>query len=348
MLAERPRILAVTAGLSGKRNAVCTALADLYGAEVLPGKACAEGQLDRIWRKLRVAENIGTHAANIRTLNRAILARDFDILFVVKGNFVTAATLRVLKARPTPPKIIGWSPDDIYLSHNNSAILRAAAPHYDTFYSAKWLNIARGELASMGFADPRFLHQGFDPEVHRPVPDPESQFAGLVTFVGFGEQDRFDKLNYLAKNGIEIHVWGNGWTGAMQAAAHDKLVIHGHPILGNDYADALSNSAISFCFLRKINRDTHTSRTFEIPACGGFMLAERTDEHRKYFREHIEAVYFDDAEEMLEKTRRYMADPQARARIAAAGRARCLSSGYDYPTLVEHMITAALPQEALR
>ena len=149
MLADPPRILAVTAGLSGKRSAVCAALADLYGAEVLPGKAWPEGQLDRIWHKLGVAENVGNHAANIRSLNRAILARNFDVLFVVKGNFVTAATLRALKARPTPPKIIGWSPDDIYLPHNNSAILRAAAPHYDTFYSAKSLNIARGRTGAV-------------------------------------------------------------------------------------------------------------------------------------------------------------------------------------------------------
>ncbi len=111
----RPHILAVTAGAAGKRNPVCAALGDLYGAEVLPGKVWAEISADRLWRKLGVAERIGTHAANIRTLNNEILSREFDILFVVKGNFVTAATLRMLKARSNPPRIIGWSPDDIYL-----------------------------------------------------------------------------------------------------------------------------------------------------------------------------------------------------------------------------------------
>ena len=336
-----PHILVVTAGLPGKRNAMAEALRAQYGAEVLPGTMRAEGKLDRVWRKLGVSERLGIKAANIRRLNRAILARDFDILFVVKGNFVTAETLRALKARAAPPMVIGWSPDDIYLPHNNSHILKAAAPYYDTFYTAKSLNIANGELASMGFVDPRFLHQGFDPDWHRPLPNPGSRFACLATFVGFGEQDRFDKLNHLAKNGVEVNVWGNGWTRAMRAAAHDKLVIHGHPIMDDDYADALSNSAISFCFLRKLNRDTHTSRTFEIPACGGFMMAERTDEHRQYFKEDAEAVYFDDADELLEKTRRYMADPQSRARIAAAGRQRCLDSNYSYHRLAKDMIEAA-------
>ncbi len=335
-----PRILVITAGLPGKRSPLAEALRAQYGAEVLPGKARAEGKLDRVWGMLGVAERLGTHAANLRTLNRAILARAdrLDILVVVKGNLVTADTLRALKTRPNPPRIIGWSPDDIYLPHNNSQVLKAAAPHYDTFYTAKSLNITQGELAAMGFVDPRFLHQGFDRDWHRPQPNPDSRFAGLVTFVGFGEQDRFEKLNHLAQNGVPVHVWGKGWTAAMHAAANDKLHIHAHGLFGDEYADALCNSAVSLCFLRKLNRDLHTSRTFEIPACGGFMLAERTDEHRAYFEEDREAVYFDDADELLEKTRRYLADPQARARIAAAGRQRCLDSDYSYHRLTRDII----------
>ncbi len=333
-----PRILVVTAGLPNKPSALADALIDLYGAEVLPGKASAEGNLDRVLLKLGVAERFGTNASNIRQLNHAILARDFDILFVIKGNFVTAKTLRALKLRPVPPKIIGWSPDDIALSHNNSPILKAAAPYYDTFYTAKSLNIANGELEAMGFSNPMFIHQGFDRNFHRPMPNPASRFAGLASFVGFGEQDRFEKLNHLAKNGIRVDVWGNGWTAAMRAAAHDQLVIHAYPIFGLDYIDALSNSAISFCFLRKLNRDVHTSRTFEIPACGGFMLAERTDEHLQYFEEDTEAVYFGDADELLEKTRIYLSDSDSRNAIAAAGRQRCLDSDYSYHRLVKQMI----------
>jgi spore maturation protein CgeB len=210
------------------------------------------------------------------------------------------------------------------------------------FFTAKSLNIAQGELAQMGFVDARFLHQGFDRDWHRPVPDPKSRFAGLVTFVGFAEQDRFDKMNLLARNSVPVHVWGNGWTRAMRAAAHDNLHIHGHPLIGDDYADALCNSAISLCFLRKLNHDLHTSRSFEIPACGGFMLAERTDEHRRYFEENVEAVYFGDADELLDQTRRWLADPEGRARIAAAGRQRCLHSDYSYHRLARDLIEACL------
>ena len=73
------------------------------------------------------------------------------------------------------------------------------------------------------------------------------------------------------------------------------------------------------------------------------MLAERSAEHLQYFEEDTEAVYFGDANELLEKTRRYLADPQARMRIAAAGRRRCIDSDYSYKRIARSIIEPELP-----
>lgn len=339
-MSGNPRILVVTAGVASKRNSFVVALQSLYNAKVLPGKKYSEHMSDKIWRKLGLAEHIGTHARNLRALNAAILecAGEFDILFVVKGNFVTVETLKALKTLTVPPKIIGWSPDDIYLPHNNSKVLLDSAPHFDVFFTAKSLNISNGELSSMGFKDARFLRQGFDSVVHRPIKEKDSWFTGKVTFIGFGEQDRFEKVNYLAQNGIIVHVWGNGWTKKMCRNAHPNLKIYGSPLLGDDYAIALSNSAINLCFLRKLNRDLHTSRTFEIPACEGFMVAERTHEHSEYFEEDIEAAYFDDEAELLSKVLYYLDHPDKRREMSASARRRCIDNGYSYADLADSII----------
>jgi spore maturation protein CgeB len=93
---------------------------------------------------------------------------------------------------------------------------------------------------------------------------------------------------------------------------------------------ALQANKIALGLLHRANRDLHTSRSFEIPACGGFMLAERTAEHQEYFAEDREAVYFDTFDELMDKIRYYLRHDAARTRIAADGYRRCLHSGYRY------------------
>ena len=84
--------------------------------------------------------------------------------------------------------------------------------------------------------------------------------------------------------------------------------------------------------------DQHNSRTFQIAACGGaMMIAQRTEEHSHFFKENSEAVYFDDVKELREKLAYWLAPSQgeARKRIAAAARERCLTEDYSYVPVVK-------------
>jgi spore maturation protein CgeB len=75
--------------------------------------------------------------------------------------------------------------------------------------------------------------------------------------------------------------------------------------------------------------ETTTTRTFEIPATGVFMLAERTEDHLSLFKEGVEAEYFGNDEELKDKMRFYLKHDELRRKVAAAGRERCVRSGYD-------------------
>jgi len=92
----------------------------------------------------------------------------------------------------------------------------------------------------------------------------------------------------------------------------------------------LTGSKIGLGFLRKVCPDQHTTRTFEIPACGSLLLADRTDEHREFFEEGREAEFFGSPEELLDKIKFYCANDDARARISRAGYQRCISGKYAY------------------
>ena len=113
--------------------------------------------------------------------------------------------------------------------------------------------------------------------------------------------------------------------------------------MGRDYRLALGGARIGLCLLRRANRDQHAMRSFEIPACGTFMLAERTDEHLAVFREDEEAAFFSSPQELLDKVRYYLAHEEIRRRIAIAGHARVTTGGHTYRDRLREIVRAAEP-----
>jgi hypothetical protein len=104
----------------------------------------------------------------------------------------------------------------------------------------------------------------------------------------------------------------------------------------DDYPRALTGSKTGIGFLRKACPDQHTTRTFEIPACGSLLLAERI-QHQELFEEGKEAEFFSSSEELLEKTKFYCSNESATKRIAEGGYKRCRKGKYSY---VHHLSTA--------
>ena len=112
-------------------------------------------------------------------------------------------------------------------------------------------------------------------------------------------------------------------------------------LIGAAYREAIWRSRINLAFITHSNRDQVAHKSFEITACGGFLLAERTPEHQTCFREDEEAVFFSDFEECRVKIDRYLNDEPARTRIAAAGQRRAQSSGYDNDSMLRGLLGRA-------
>jgi len=130
----------------------------------------------------------------------------------------------------------------------------------------------------------------------------------------------------LARAGVRVTVHGIGWKPLRDL--HENLRIKESFLDGVDYVKAINATKINLGFLRKANRDLQTTRSIEIPACGAFMLAKRTEEHQRLFKEHAEVEYFLDFDELLAKCRYFLVHEDERRRIASAGMRRCIESGY--------------------
>lgn len=287
--------------------------------------------LDRVLHKIKIPRD----ANNLnKSIKEACKSFKPDIVFIVKGVTVKPSTLNFIKARGI--KSISWSNDDMYGWHNRSLWYTLGLKQYDLVVTQKSYNCNPNELPSLG-AKTFFQNKAFEPKVHYPVINcREFNSAHDVVFVGAMEDDRLSHLIYLAQNGIKVHVYG--WVKEVKNQIHPNLIVHNRFLFEEEFSAALGCSKISLNFLRKMNRDLQTSRSVEIPGCGGFMLAERTDEHSQLFEEGKEAEFFSSKEELLQKVNYYLQHDQERLAIAKAGYDRCFKDNYTFKNRMQGIL----------
>lgn len=307
-----------------------------------PGRTCEDRpSLTRRlrWRLRRPADDAGVNAA----LAALAAAGPWDVLLVDNAPMVTAATLRRLRAACPSIRLVWYCEDDLMNPRLGSVQLDRAMPLFDLWVTTKSFNARPEEMPARGVRRALFVHNSFDPLFHRPIAltdEERRRWGAQAAFVGTFERPRADSILALCHAGIPVRVWGNGW-GALRGA-HPLLSIENRPVYGEDYLRVVAASAVNLAFLRKANRDLQTCRSVEIPACGGFMMHERTDEVAGLLQDGTEAVLFGDDDELVGRARRWLADPEGRARIAAAGRARVTADGHDHDSRLAAILATAL------
>lgn len=278
-------------------------------------------------------------------------ARDFrpDLVWAEKQEFLRLATLAGLRAPGR--RLVHFTPDPYFsLTWKRTRVMDQAMGGFDALVYCK--SYERAAYEALG-APAIYMPLGYCDEVHRPLPSEDRRWACTVGFLGGWEPRRERLLHVLAKTGADLKVWGGYWEFLKdgrwslrrqvilrQLAGADAFDFHRDPLLAaahqggevyaDDYARALSGAAIGLGFLRRVCPDQHTTRTFEIPACGSMLLADRTQEHQEFFTEGAEAEFFDSEQELVDKVTFYARNDTARAKIARAGRRRCERAGYAY------------------
>ena len=277
------------------------------------------------------------------SLLRLFRNSEWDVLWIDKGTTIEAETFREVRHLQPRCRIVGYSPDDMYGRHNQSRPFLQSLRLYDVYFTTKSYGVR--ELESMGAKEVHFVGNAYDSFTHRPVAvgdNDRERFGGRVGFIGAYEEERYRSMEFLAANGVPVRVWGPKWP---SKTVSKRLRIEHRCLWGDDYALATCAFDVNLGFLRKINRDLQTTRSIEIPACGAFMLAERTSEHLALFEEGLEAAYFDSDKELLDKVRHYLSHEDERKRIAAAGRKRCIRSGYSNEIQLSRILETAMNEK---
>lgn len=302
-----------------------------------------------------VARAIRGH--QIAQLNKIILrkARSFrpDLVVIYKGSFILPKLLRELKLLNIP--IVNFFPDVSFSAHGK--LISKTLPLYDHIFTTKTFGI-NDLKENFNLTNSSFIPHGFDEDLHYPHVFDKSKFSDFecdLSFIGDRDGKKERTLTSIVERNqsVNLNVWGRPWI----ESRNDQLLRHvkGESIFGDLYPIAIQSSKINLGLLseRRIGAssgDLITSRTFHIPACGGFMLHERTEDVLNYFKEGEEIECFSDTEELNSKIEFYLKNDSLREQISKSGLKRCIkehSLKHRAGQLIETLIAKGLLKDSL-
>ncbi len=253
----------------------------------------------------------------------------FDLVWVDSGVLIGPELVRALRKRFRA--VINYNIDDPFGPRDGRRwrLYIRAVPIYDLIVVMRDVNVAEAERSGAKNVMRVFMSADEVANAPRSVsPEERVKLGSEVAFIGAWFPERGPFVLKLIQLGVPITIYGGRWHKAPEWQKLKRFWRGPGFYTDDGYAKAIQCAKICLGFVSKGNRDLHTQRSLEIPSLGSVLLAERTPEHLALYKEDEEAVFWSDAEECAAKCKTLLGDDEGRRRIAAAGRARCLRSGY--------------------
>lgn len=282
---------------------------------------------------LRIASRLSMNAV-VRAFQQAVLCECAvlrpDVLLAVKGTDLTGAMLEQISEAGA--RTVMYYPD---VAFNHRGVDEASFRGYDLFATTKsfqvpWLKETFPEVGVEHIA------HGYVDRMHVPLVPPRggAHIGHDVLYAGHHSSYKQQwLLNLLAHSpGLDLAVIGNRWRQANPVLTVPPKNFLGERV-GLAYAQAIQsakvNIALHFGTTNSQWQDLVSTRTFEIPACRGFMLHIDNDEVREYFEPGKEIDVFSTPEELADKIQFYLARPELREKMIERAYARCVPA-YGY------------------
>ena len=279
----------------------------------------------------------GPHAERLnRDILRLAEAERPEIFWAEKILLLQPKTLKKLQAMGITT--VSYMIDNAFGPRNDPGwrLYKQDIPFFDLHVTQRDVSIPH--YTERGAKHVMKVQTAYEQSIHfpPPAPVPDSERNREVSFIGTPYDDRADTLARLSEAGLPVIISGNPrqWARALSSEAYTKIFRIGE-LYEKEYREAIWHSKINLSFLTRSNQDEYTHKSFEIAACGGFLLAERSEGHSQKFVEDQEAVFFTGFDELKAKIERYLPDESGRNRIATAGRARAVRDGYHNDHQVE-------------
>lgn len=260
---------------------------------------------DRGWKK-RVNEGL------IDAASKSAAARPFDAVFTyLAGGHVTKETVLKLRELGGPVVNLSLNDKESFIGKLNG---KAATGMRDicSGFDLCWTSTEDAlEKYVVEGATPIYLPEGANPLLHRPYDDEKKVYD--VSFVGQCYGNRPATVDMLRKAGIKVEVFGPGWPNG--------------PLSTEEMVRTWSRSRINLGFGGvQGHKETFClkGRDFEVPMSGGLYLTEHHDELLPFYDVGREIVTYKDQQELVDKIRWLLSNPEKADAIRRAGRERAL------------------------
>ena len=253
-----------------------------------------------------------------------------DAFLTVKGTYIDLATLDYLRELGVFTTI--YYPD-VDIKHEGLSV--ESLPGYDLFITTKTFQLPFLENY-LGADHVEYVPHGFVDSIHRPTWVGGGDIAYRSDLLHAGTRSEYKQrwLEQLLERdpSLDLLVAGRGW---------DAIPLGGRQPTANTarsrssvaYAETIQTSRVNIAIhagpTASGQQDFVSTRTFEIPACAGFMLHIDNIEVREFFTPGVEIDVFSDVEELHEKIAFYISRQDLRLAMIARAYNRCVPS-YGY------------------
>jgi spore maturation protein CgeB len=276
---------------------------------------------------------------NVALYNREILQAvdqlDAKVFLTVKGNNIKPETLKILESRGV--KSINYYPD---FRFSYDSVDKSTFSLYSLFITTKSFQLEA--LSKMMDKEKiHFLHHGYCSDVHYPPEESMLNQADVpdVLYVGtytLHKEKLFIELIKACPD-LRFQIYGNGWNHS-KCSEILKPCLANRPVYAMNYSQLVNAAKINLAIHMGEADDTGwqdlvSTRSFELPACKGFMLHVDNPEIRQLYDVGQEIDVFSSVDDLCEKIRFYLANDLLRVKMVEKAYKRCVPAySYDQRT----------------
>lgn len=249
-----------------------------------------------------------------------------NVIFVFKGMEITPSALKWIKHLGI--KKINFNPDNPFIfsgkGSGNKNVTKSIELYDLHFTYNSWVM----KEFEMHYKVPAvYLPFGFELDDALYIKCLKEYEIIKVCFVGNPDKHRGSFINDLAKQGIQIDIYGSNWK---RFVNHPNIKLY-TTITGDDFWKVLRRYRVQLNLMRIHNPHSHNMRSFEVPGVGGIMLAPDTKEHRSFFEVDKEIFLFTDLPSCINNIKYLLNLNKDEAdKIRDKARTKSLIAGYTY------------------